>query len=103
METKPIGFIGLGNMGGRIARRLVDAGQAVLGVDSVPGRAEACGATPARSLAQVAAECDVIFLSLPDSHVVEAVVEGSDGLLSHVRAGQVVVDLSTAEIGRAHV
>lgn len=98
MSGKPIGFVGLGNMGGRIARRLVDAGQAVLGMDSAPGRAEACGAEPARSLAQVAAACDVIFLSLPDSHVVEAVVEGRDGLLAHARAGQVVVDLSTAAV-----
>lgn len=98
MSSKPIGFVGLGNMGGRIARRLVDAGQAVLGMDQVPGRAEACGAEPARSLAQVAASCDVIFLSLPDSHVVEAVVEGGEGLLAHARAGQVVVDLSTAAV-----
>ena len=98
MSSKPIGFIGLGNMGGRIARRLVDAGQAVLGMDSVSGRAEACGAQPARSLAHVAEFCEVIFLSLPDSHVVEAVVEGSEGLLAHVRTGQVVVDLSTAAV-----
>ncbi len=98
MSHKPIGFVGLGNMGGRIARRLVDAGHAVLGMDSVPGRAESCGAEPARSLAQVASSCDVIFMSLPDSHVVEAVVEGNDGLLAHARAGQVLVDLSTAAV-----
>jgi 3-hydroxyisobutyrate dehydrogenase len=98
MNQKSIGFVGLGNMGGRIARRLVDAGHAVLGMDSVPGRAEACGAQPARSLEQVASTCDVIFLSLPDSHVVEAVVEGQGGLLAHARAGQVVVDLSTAAV-----
>jgi 3-hydroxyisobutyrate dehydrogenase len=35
---------------------------------------------------------------LPDSHVVEAVVEGQGGLLAHARAGQVVVDLSTAAV-----
>jgi 3-hydroxyisobutyrate dehydrogenase len=98
MKQKSIGFVGLGNMGGRIARRLVDAGHSVLGMDSVPGRAEACGAQPARSLEQVASTCDVIFLSLPDSRVVEAVVEGQGGLLAHARAGQVVVDLSTAAV-----
>jgi 3-hydroxyisobutyrate dehydrogenase len=98
MKRKTIGFVGLGNMGGRIARRLVDAGHSVLGMDSVPGRAEACGAQPSRSLEQVASTCDVIFLSLPDSHVVEAVVEGQGGLLAHARAGQVVVDLSTAAV-----
>lgn len=96
MAGKSIGFVGLGNMGGRIARRLVDAGQPVLGTDAVPGRAEACGAVAARSIAEVAQKTDVILLSLPDSHVVEAVVEGPGGLLEHVRRGQVVVDLSTA-------
>lgn len=96
MSKKPIGFIGLGNMGGRIARRLVDAGYDVIGTDSMPGRAEASGATAARSLADVAQRTDLILLSLPDSHVVEAVVEGADGLLAHARSGQIVIDLSTA-------
>ncbi len=96
MDKKPIGFVGLGNMGGRITRRLVDAGHAVLGTDAVPGRAEACGATAAASLADLARRADIILMSLPDSHVVEAVVEGPDGLIANARAGQVVVDLSTA-------
>jgi 3-hydroxyisobutyrate dehydrogenase len=98
MSKKAIGFVGLGNMGGRIARRLVDAGQPVLGSDSVPGRAEACGAVAARSLAHVAQETDIILMSLPDSHVVEAVVEGPEGLLAHARAGQILIDLSTAAV-----
>lgn len=96
MNQQPIGFIGLGNMGGRMARRLVAAGHTVVGYDHAPGRAQACGATPASSPAAVAERCDVVLLSLPDSQVVEAVVEGADGLLAVARAGQVVVDLSTA-------
>jgi 3-hydroxyisobutyrate dehydrogenase len=96
MTGRPIGFVGLGNMGGRITRRLVDAGHGVLGQDAVPGRAEACGAVAARGLADLAAQCDVILLSLPDGHVVEQVVEAPQGLLANVRPGQVVVDLSTA-------
>lgn len=94
--SKPVGFVGLGNMGGRITRRLVGAGHAVLGLDAVPGRAEACGATAAKSLAEIAEACDTILLSLPDSPVVEKVVEGPQGLLAHARAGQALVDLSTA-------
>jgi len=98
MHKKPIGFVGLGNMGGRIARRLVDAGFVVLGSDTVPGRAEACGAQAARSLAEVAEQSDIVLMSLPDSHVVEAVVEGKEGLLRYAKAGQIYVDLSTASV-----
>ncbi|HWM42741.1 MAG TPA: NAD(P)-dependent oxidoreductase [Burkholderiales bacterium] len=97
MSNKLVGFVGLGNMGGRITRRLVNAGYTVLGYDSAPGRAEACGAKVARSVAEVAKGADTILLSLPDSSVVEAVVE--DGLIAHARKGQVVVDLSTAAPG----
>ncbi len=93
---KPIGFIGLGNMGGRMTRRLVDAGHTVLGFDLEPARAQACGAQVAASLAQLAHQTDIVLMSLPDSTVVEAVVEAEDGLLANARAGQVVVDLSTA-------
>lgn len=98
MHKKPIGFVGLGNMGGRIARRLVDAGFVVLGSDAVPGRAEACGAQAARSLAEVAEQSNIVLMSLPDSHVVEAVVQGKEGLLRNAKAGQIYVDLSTASV-----
>ena len=96
MSTSPIGFVGLGNMGGRITRRLVDAGLAVLGSDPAPGRADACGAVAASSLVDLAARADIVFLSLPDSRVVEWVVESPEGLLAHARKGQIIVDLSTA-------
>jgi 3-hydroxyisobutyrate dehydrogenase len=88
-----IGFVGLGNMGGRITRRLIAAGHTVLGFDSAPGRAEACGAQAAGSVADVAKGADTILLSLPDSTVVEPVAAE---ILRNARPGQVVVDLSTA-------
>ncbi len=88
-----VGVVGLGNMGGRMARRLVDGGEAVTGYDADPGRAAAAGVTPAASLPALAAEADVVLMSLPDSRVIEAVM---DELEPHLRAGQIVVDLSTA-------
>jgi len=91
-----IGFIGLGNMGGRMTRCLVDAGRNVVGYDTDAQRVTAAGARVAESIASVVAEAGVVLLSLPDSKVVEAVVEGPDGLLRHCRQGQIVVDLSTA-------
>ncbi|KFE55933.1 3-hydroxyisobutyrate dehydrogenase [Pseudomonas syringae] len=96
MDNKTIGFIGLGNMGGRMTRCLVDAGLAVLGYDTDRQRVESAGAQVAESIGQVAAQVDVVLLSLPDSKVVEAVVEGPEGLLRHCHEGQIVVDLSTA-------
>ena len=96
MNKERIGFIGLGNMGGRMTRRLVDAGIAVLGYDAAPERAQAVGAQAARSVREVVGYADVVLLSLPDSKVVEAVVEGEGGILAHCRAGQTVIDLSTA-------
>lgn len=91
-----IGFIGLGNMGGRMTRRLVDGGVPVLGYDMNRPAVESAGATPAASAGEVVAGSDVVLLSLPDSRIVERVVLGDAGFLDAVRPGMVVVDLSTA-------
>src|SRR6478672_11147249 len=83
-------------MGGRITRRMVEAGHEVLAIDAEPARIPACGAASAKDLAELAGRCDVIMLSLPDSAVIESVIRGPGGLLEHARDGQVIVDLSTA-------
>lgn len=86
----PVGMIGLGNMGGRMARRLVDAGVEVVGHDPV---AAVDGVDAVAGPADVAARCPTVLLSLPDSTVVEPVVRA---LLPAASAGTTVVDLSTA-------
>jgi 3-hydroxyisobutyrate dehydrogenase len=96
MSGKRIGVIGLGNMGGRISSRIAAAGYPVIGFDTMTGRAEALGLAAATNVAALCAESDAVFLSLPDSTIVEAVVLGDDGLLANARGGQVIVDLSTA-------
>jgi 3-hydroxyisobutyrate dehydrogenase-like beta-hydroxyacid dehydrogenase len=88
-----VGVVGLGNMGGRIARRLVDGGEDVVGFDLDAARAAEAGARAAASLAEVAGAAHVVLLSLPDSNAIEAVI---DALEDDLSAGQVVVDLSTA-------
>jgi len=93
----PVGMVGVGNMGGRITRRMTGAGYDVLAVDADASRIPACGAAPAASLAELAARCDVIMLSLPGSAVIEPVIRDPGGLLTHARDGQVIVDLSTAD------
>jgi 3-hydroxyisobutyrate dehydrogenase-like beta-hydroxyacid dehydrogenase len=96
MATTDIGFIGLGNMGGRMSKCIVRGGGVVVGFDANPGVIAESGASPTGSIREVLERCDVILLSLPDSRVVEKVVLGPDGILVHARDGQIVVDLSTA-------
>jgi 3-hydroxyisobutyrate dehydrogenase len=91
-----VGFIGLGNMGGRMTACLVRAGIDVVGFDTRSDLAAGVGAAPAASPREVAERAEVVLMSLPDSSVVEAVVTGADGVLAGCRSSQVVVDLSTA-------
>jgi 3-hydroxyisobutyrate dehydrogenase len=92
-------MIGLGNMGGRIARRIRDGGYPVIGYDASPTAQAQSGVASTSSVADLVHSSEVVFLSLPDSHVIEAVVYGDEGLLASARDGQVVVDLSTADPG----
>ncbi|MGD8167863.1 NAD(P)-dependent oxidoreductase [Herbiconiux sp. P16] len=96
MTQDRVGFIGLGNMGGRMTRCIVDRGRPVLGFDAKTDNIGAAGADAAASVAELVGGSDVVLLSLPDSRVVEAVTLGDDGVLATVREGQVVVDLSTS-------
>jgi 3-hydroxyisobutyrate dehydrogenase-like beta-hydroxyacid dehydrogenase len=98
-----VGFIGLGNMGGRMTACLTRTGVEVLGFDTRPGLAQAVGAVSAGSPREVAEDAEVVLMSLPDSTVVEAVVTGREGVLDGCRSGQVVVDLSTADPGSTRV
>jgi len=88
MNKDRVGFIGLGNMGGRMTRRLVGAGIAVSGYDTDASRAAAVGARAAVAVCDVVGDADVVLLSLPDSRAVESVVAGDGGVLASSRAGQ---------------
>ena len=68
----------------------------MIGFDIDPGQAARAGVPTAGSIGELVSQVDVVLLSLPDSSVVETVVYGEDGVLRASRAGQVVVDLSTA-------
>lgn len=91
-----VAFIGLGNMGGRLARRLAAAGHAVSGLDARPECAEQLGVEPLSTVAEACA-CEYVFLSLPSSREVEEVFEGPGGILESGRESLVVVDMTTAE------
>lgn len=92
-----LGFIGLGVMGRGMALNICKGGKELLvcDVDSVKLKEfKEAGVAVTSDLAEVA-QTDLIFLSLPDTAVVESVLLGSKGLLSHLRKGCIVVDLST--------
>ncbi|HEY5333776.1 MAG TPA: NAD(P)-binding domain-containing protein, partial [Solirubrobacterales bacterium] len=78
-QIEKIAMVGLGNMGGRIARRIDGAGWDLSGYDADPEKRAGAEVATVDSLEQVAA-ADAIFFSLPDSRVVEIVVYGEGGL-----------------------
>jgi 3-hydroxyisobutyrate dehydrogenase-like beta-hydroxyacid dehydrogenase len=92
-----IGFIGLGNMGAHMARRLVEAGHKVVVYDTrqeAIGNLAALGAIAARSPAEVADAAETVMASLPTPDVVLAVATGPGGVIEGKRVRR-FVDLST--------
>ena len=96
MSAPRTGIVGVGQMGGRMAARVREAGDPIVAYDRDAERLVASGISRVGSLAELVASVDVVLLSLPDSSVIEPVMLKEDGVLEHARSGQVVVDLSTA-------
>lgn len=91
-----LGFIGLGDMGGRMVKNLLRAGYVVHGYDLNPERLSACvsaGMQPAADGPDVVRKSDVVLVSVPSS---EAFVEAAEKvLLPNAREGQTFVELGT--------
>ena len=93
-----IGFVGLGSMGSRMARRLLDRGYPMTVYNRTTAKVEplrAAGAVREDTPRAVAEQSDVVLYSLADDAAVSDVVLGADGLLAGARPGAVFVDLST--------
>ena len=92
-----IGFIGLGNMGYPMARRLVEAGHRLVVYDTsgqMMSRLTSLGAVAAKSARDVADQVETVMASLPTPDIVLAVATGKDGVIE----GKMVkrfLDLST--------
>jgi 3-hydroxyisobutyrate dehydrogenase len=103
VTAEQIGFVGLGNMGEPMVRRLAAAGHAVCGYDVAAHARDRLAGTPgvtfATGAADVADGAGVVILMLPDSNVVEHVLLG-DGLLDRVNPPTIVVDMSSSEPAR---
>ena len=98
-----IGFAGLGVMGEPICRNMViKSGAEALVFDLNPAPVERLAAHGARavgSVAEIAGQVDILFLSLPGGPQVEAVARGPGGIAEAGREGLLVVDMSTAPVG----
>jgi len=95
-----VGFIGLGTMGGPMARNLLKKGHQVVAFDVHPASVRAlteAGAKSAETPKAVAAQSEVVITMLPDAPDVERVALGKDGVVEGIRAGSVYVDMSTID------
>ncbi|MEO3780570.1 NAD(P)-dependent oxidoreductase [Micromonospora sp. B11E3] len=95
-----IGFIGLGKMGRPMAARLYEAGYRLTVADAAPDVAEGFVADHPKAVAAHTVDAyravDVLILMLPNSAVVESVLEG-DAVAGALRPGTLVVDMSSSE------
>lgn len=93
-----IGFIGLGLMGGPMARRVAEAGWDLTVWNRTAAKADpvvAAGGRVGESPRAVAEAVDHLFLCLMDAASLEAVIFGPDGVAEAEGAGKIVVDFST--------
>ena len=97
-----IGFIGVGVMGEPMCRNLkLKSGARVIALDRDAAPLERLaqdGVVVAANIKQVAEPASVVFLSLPSGEAVDEVMHGQDGILSILRAGQIIVDTSTSPV-----
>lgn len=103
MAGQVLGFVGLGRMGGPMSSRLMDAGYGLCVFDTDKAAMKALvdrGAKAAASAADVAANAEIVLVSLPTPPIVQAVVLGENGI-SGGKAVRTVIDLSTTGPGTA--
>ena len=95
-----IGFIGLGNVGGKLAGSLARAGfdLTVRDLDRrAVDRLRDQGAKSESSTARMAAQCDALITCLPSPAAAAEVMEGEDGALAGLGAGKLWMEMSTTD------
>jgi 3-hydroxyisobutyrate dehydrogenase-like beta-hydroxyacid dehydrogenase len=98
--TAEIGFIGLGDMGQGIVRRLLDAGHQVTGWNRTAAKASELmthGMAWAETPRQTAAVSEIVFSIVTDSAAVQAVALGEDGVIAGLSPDSVYLDMSTID------
>ncbi len=101
-EIERLGFIGLGVMGGRMCRNLArKSAKRVIGYDIDGAKAVAlsnAGVEAAGSIAEVVEGAEMIFICVPGEPEVRALAFGEGGLVAAARAGQTIIDMTTATV-----
>jgi 3-hydroxyisobutyrate dehydrogenase-like beta-hydroxyacid dehydrogenase len=95
-----VGFIGLGIMGGRMAKNVLKAGHRLRVYNRTASKAEefrGLGASIASSPREAAAGADSVVTIVSDPPALSAVLEGADGAFAGGRPGMLVIDMSTVD------
>lgn len=93
-----LGFVGLGLMGSRIVKRLLDAGHEVYGYNRTRAKAESliqAGMHWKNSPKEVAQAADITLSMVADTAALSSITYGKDGILAGLSAGKIYVDMST--------
>jgi len=99
-----VGFIGLGNMGGPMARNLIAQGHQVKGFDVVPAALEAAaaeGVAAAGSATEAALGVEAVVTMLPAGSHVRGVYLGEAGILAAAAPGTLFIESSTIDVATA--
>lgn len=99
-----IAFIGVGRMGGRMSKRLLDAGHAVTAFDpsaQAVSRLVERGARAAKSPADAAKGAAFVLCSLPNPAILREAIAGTGGVLEAANPGALIIDFSTGHPGVA--
>ena len=99
-KDRKIGFIGLGAMGSRMAKNLIDDGFSVVAYDirkEAVNSLATLGATPVGSPKDVGEQSNIVILSLPSSSEVIDTVTGKNGVLEGIKSEGIIVDTSTID------
>jgi 3-hydroxyisobutyrate dehydrogenase-like beta-hydroxyacid dehydrogenase len=93
-----LGYVGLGVMGSRVVKRLLDAGHSVIGYNRTRSKAqwlEDAGMTWGETPRAVAESANVVFSMVTNTDALRSITDGPDGILAGLGAGKTYIDMST--------
>ena len=93
-----LGFVGLGVMGSRMAKRLLDAGHSVTGYNRTKSKAQwlvGAGMKWADSPRAAVESSEAVFSMIANNNALRAVTEGKEGILAGLSTGKIYIEMST--------